>query len=265
MTRELLKRALDALENPALPVYTTLRKEIRKHLAQPQAEPAAWIYPSALEKFQECETFAHVYSIKVGCPDEESVPLYTHPAASVSADLIPQDALFVCGQMGNHVTRVSVEQPAPVPAVPALCLLCPEVLAFANLMERELRNNDHKGGWKDDAPGRLLERAEEEMREFLAAFLSYPRDTHKYRNDLASEGADVANMLMMVLDACGALAAASPPVALTQDDIVELANNYDCSDIPGGQRWVFINALELELFAKAIIAAAHGIAPGAKE
>ena len=93
---------------------------------------------------------------------------------------------------------------APAPAVPPVAMR-PEVVAFANLMERELRNNDHKGGWKDDAPGRLLERAEEEMREFFAAFLSYPRDTYKYRDDLASEGADVANMLMMVLDVCGAL------------------------------------------------------------
>ena len=41
MSRELLKQALDALENPALPVYTTLRKEIRMALAAPQPEPVA--------------------------------------------------------------------------------------------------------------------------------------------------------------------------------------------------------------------------------
>jgi hypothetical protein len=49
--------------------------------------------------------------------------------------------------------------------------------------------------------------------------------------------------------------------ALTQDDIVELANNYDCSDIPGGQRWVFINALELEQFARAVIKRSAAPAP----
>jgi hypothetical protein len=37
MSRELLQQALAALENPALPVYTTLRKAIRAHLA---AQPA---------------------------------------------------------------------------------------------------------------------------------------------------------------------------------------------------------------------------------
>lgn len=100
--------------------------------------------------------------------------------------------------------------------------LRPEVVAFANLMERELRNNDHKGGWKDDAPGRLLERAEEEMRELHAALLSYPRDTRKYRYELASEGADVANMVMMVLDVCGALAASpSQPAAPAVEPLTE--------------------------------------------
>jgi hypothetical protein len=37
MSRELLQQALNALEHPALPVYTTLRKDIRAHLA---AQPA---------------------------------------------------------------------------------------------------------------------------------------------------------------------------------------------------------------------------------
>lgn len=32
----------------------------------------------------------------------------------VNGDLIPQDSLFVCGQMGAHVTRVYTE-PQPVP------------------------------------------------------------------------------------------------------------------------------------------------------
>ena len=40
-------------------------------------EPSAHMYPSDLERFQETETFAHAYSVKVGCPDETSTELYT--------------------------------------------------------------------------------------------------------------------------------------------------------------------------------------------
>lgn len=43
-------------------------------------EPAAHMYPSDLEKFQENETFAQAFSVAVGCPDETSVPLYAIPA-----------------------------------------------------------------------------------------------------------------------------------------------------------------------------------------
>ena len=69
-----------ALRNTSLPsAHEMAWAAWQAALAQPQSKPVAWIYPSALEKFQECETFAHVYSIKVGCPDEESVPLYATP------------------------------------------------------------------------------------------------------------------------------------------------------------------------------------------
>ncbi len=40
-------------------------------------EAAAHIYPSDLERFQECETFGHAYSVAVVNPSERSVPLYT--------------------------------------------------------------------------------------------------------------------------------------------------------------------------------------------
>jgi hypothetical protein len=64
------------------------RDEMRAELARlREQKPAAHMYPSVLEKFQTSETFA------------------TAPPAQPD-DLIPQDALFVCGQMGAHVTRV---------------------------------------------------------------------------------------------------------------------------------------------------------------
>lgn len=58
-------------------------------------EPAAWIYPSDLEAFQESETFGHAYSIKVGSPDEVSEPLYT---ADALRDVLEQ-AARVCESM----------------------------------------------------------------------------------------------------------------------------------------------------------------------
>jgi hypothetical protein len=60
-----------------------------------------------------------------------------------------------------------------------------------------------------------------------------------------------------------AIAAARPqqPAPLTQDQIVELASSFNCSRLPGGQRWLFVNVLELEQFARAVLAAAPA-APG---
>lgn len=57
-------------------------------------EAAAHMYPSDLERFEEAETFAHAYSVAVGCPDEHSEPLYRWAAferalaeACVSAEI----------------------------------------------------------------------------------------------------------------------------------------------------------------------------------
>jgi hypothetical protein len=45
----------------------------------------------------------------------------------------------------------------------------PEVLAFAALMETKLRENDHKGGWKQDEPIALVKRVEQETNELRRA------------------------------------------------------------------------------------------------
>lgn len=84
----------------------------------------------------------------------------------------------------------------------------PEVVAFANLMEAQLRANDHKGGWRGDTAAalhnRLLEEAEElfDALNWRSAFLG---DADPER--IGSEAADVANFAMMIADVCGALAA----------------------------------------------------------
>lgn len=49
--------------------------------------------------------------------------------------------------------------------VAALRKLRPEVLAFAQTMEEQLRANDHKPGWKNDPPIDLIARLREEVEE----------------------------------------------------------------------------------------------------
>lgn len=121
--------------------------------------------------------------------------------------------------------------------------LRPEVIAFAQLMERELRANESKGGWKDDGPTALAKRVEEESGELSRAVNDLERQivwadepTYGSRGGngwsrlhngvrqvgigyrplagdereaqlakIASEAADVANMAMMVADVCGQL------------------------------------------------------------
>lgn len=85
--------------------------------------------------------------------------------------------------------------------------LRPEVQRFARLMEQKLQANDHKGGWHDCHPEELLLRAYEELGELhrevvgRSGMLGGPARTLR----IAGEGADVANMVMMVLDVCDAL------------------------------------------------------------
>lgn len=94
-----------------------------------------------------------------------------------------------------------------------------EVLAFALLMERELRENDHKGGWDECGPGWLLRRLGQEVDELRRAMKRHEdlrrknyldpgeQSVHleRARRELASEAADVANFAMMIVDVCGAL------------------------------------------------------------
>ena len=78
--------------------------------------------------------------------------------------------------------------------------LRPSVRRFAELMERELRANDHKGGWSDDAPNALLARLIEETGEMARAMV--------IGGDVAKEAADVANFAMMLSENCSSQEAA---------------------------------------------------------
>lgn len=83
-----------------------------------------------------------------------------------------------------------------------------EVMDFAVLMERELRNNDHKGGWKEcdayELAQRVTEEANELLPEALQASIHSPVPS-EFRDSVGEEAADVANMAMMVADVCGCL------------------------------------------------------------
>jgi NTP pyrophosphatase (non-canonical NTP hydrolase) len=86
-------------------------------------------------------------------------------------------------------------------------VLRPEVEVFAREMERALRKNDHKPGWKMDEPAALLARLREETDELEQAI----RDVSGARDDLHLDGgplwwkvieeaADVANFALMIAD-----------------------------------------------------------------
>lgn len=92
-----------------------------------------------------------------------------------------------------------------------------EVAAFAGAMEAKLRENDHKGGWKECNLTYLETRLREEMRELTSlfqawhlagsGFMGYRRD--EVNAKIIREAADVANFAMMIADVCGALSTQS--------------------------------------------------------
>lgn len=92
--------------------------------------------------------------------------------------------------------------------------LRPEVQAFAEAMETQLRKHDAtrgRAGWKQDSPADLFDHYVEECKEFEAImdwWRNLPAGSLVLRSDaerLREEAADVANMLMMVLDVIGLL------------------------------------------------------------
>lgn len=82
--------------------------------------------------------------------------------------------------------------------------LRPEVQRFAELMELQLRANDHKPGWKNDTARSLFRRLSEDEIAELGAAISV-RLTTGDATGVAKEAADVANFAMMIADVCGAL------------------------------------------------------------
>lgn len=83
--------------------------------------------------------------------------------------------------------------------------LCPEVIAFAHLMQHKLNMNAHrdssgKRGWKSCSPQFLMDKLYEEVLELTIAI--HEGDSAK---SIRQEAADVGNIAMMLADVCGAL------------------------------------------------------------
>jgi NTP pyrophosphatase (non-canonical NTP hydrolase) len=102
--------------------------------------------------------------------------------------------------------------------------LRPQVDAFAQLMEMQLRANDHKGrrGWMEMNPLDLMARVEQEARELYDALRDSKCGTTEFDavgDDgngtpwalaIPNEAADVANMAMMIVDSARLLPKVRP-------------------------------------------------------
>lgn len=71
-----------------------------------------------------------------------------------------------------------------------------EVLAFAIEMEKVLRMNDHKGGWKEIGVEFLFRRLKDECNEL-------GRCGGEDKNEIVKEAVDIANFAMMIADNSG--------------------------------------------------------------
>jgi hypothetical protein len=76
-------------------------------------------------------------------------------------------------------------------------LVRPEVLKFAEQMERKLRENDHKGGWRETDMLYLFGMLKEEVEELDIAL-----EGTMIAEDVLKECADVANYAMMLASNC---------------------------------------------------------------
>ena len=87
--------------------------------------------------------------------------------------------------------------------------LRPEVQAFAEAMERRLRENEHKGGWKRERPAWLFKRLREEEFELWTAWADRRFSLDVPVTRIVDEAADVANFALMIADVCGGLEVAN--------------------------------------------------------
>jgi hypothetical protein len=104
---EALRLALEALEFDSF--YATGKQEAItaiKAALEAKDEPAAWMYPDDLKRFETSEAYAEAYSIEMVSPTQgETVPLYTTPPQRKPlTDEEIQDALEV-EFLGSNLKR----------------------------------------------------------------------------------------------------------------------------------------------------------------
>lgn len=145
-------------------------------------------------------------------------------------------AFYTCdpSEKANAVTAWNTRVPPPSASVEAEPVAWrPEVIAFATLMEQQLRENDWKGGWRGVPEYELLGRLKEETEELCDALTRRATLTgERLIENVGREAADVANFAMMIADVCGALPTPPAPVeAVSKErfDLVEAAmqRHYD--------------------------------------
>ena len=81
----------------------------------------------------------------------------------------------------------------------------PETKWFAAEMEKQLKANDHKGGWQDCDIWWLFKRLDQEKYELVKAIMNLEKYWAEplsplYAAQLIKEAADVANFAMMIAD-----------------------------------------------------------------
>ena len=77
------------------------------------------------------------------------------------------------------------------------------VRRFAQEMERVLRKNDYKSGWKGMHHPEIIQRLHQELHEIEREIITWQhlhRDSDRLPEKLIAEAVDVANFTMMILD-----------------------------------------------------------------
>ncbi len=102
------------------------------------------------------------------------------------------------------------------------------VLAFAALMEKTLRSNDHKGGWGGDSVRWLRGRLHQEVEELDTAIKGLSRGVRP--KEVAKEAVDVANFAMMIADRCGGMDGQRLSIEVHEDPEVAEQRNEQHTD-----------------------------------
>jgi hypothetical protein len=125
------------------------------------------------------------------------------------------EACSIEARIGTEEVPHPVDRRLHTCVVPLAVRPRPAVRWFAEAMERELRENDHKGTWERCTLGYLAKRLREEVDELVVAAMDGHVEASAGEDGLRrgpwteadtarvlSEAADVGNFAMMIADVC---------------------------------------------------------------